>query len=254
MTISLSDEFLKLNPNYKPEFVQTTLTVIRAIVNVTFNINEGEYDKTSETQNVATVTKISMTYDKERIYDIAYTVKMDDRCNDAAIAIGNADTKLEWNKNIESAGRYAFSVVLDSEGKLAANYNFVGASGILELTATELDAGGNQVTFTGGGVVANKLVVKEIKSSSVLGSDMSYLEAIEQYVAILSKKAGLKNDAQVAAVLRLGFYLDNQLVNSVGNEATVTVNLPSQVKNMKGIAVYTVTEQGGLKKLTDYKV
>lgn len=254
VTISLSDEFLKLNPNYKPESVQTTLTVIRAIVNVTFNINEGEYDKTSETQNGATVTKISTTYDKERIYDIAYTVKMDDRCNDAAIAIGNADTKLEWNKNIESAGRYAFSVVLDSEGKLAANYNFVGASGILELTATELDAGGNQVTFTGGGVVANKLVVKEIKSSSVLGSDMSYLEAIEQYVAILSKKAGLKNDAQVAAVLRLGFYLDNQLVNSVGNEATVTVNLPSQVKNMKGIAVYTVTEQGGLKKLTDYKV
>lgn len=254
VTISLSDEFLKLNPNYKPESVQTTLTVIRAIVNVTFNINEGEYDKTSETQNGATVTKISTTYDKERIYDVAYTVKMDDRCNDAAIAIGNADTKLEWNKNIESAGRYAFSVVLDSEGKLAANYNFVGASGILELTATELDAGGNQVTFTGGGVVANKLVVKEIKSSSVLGSDMSYLEAIEQYVAILSKKAGLKNDAQVAAVLRLGFYLDNQLVNSVGNEATVTVNLPSQVKNMKGIAVYTVTEQGGLKKLTDYKV
>lgn len=254
VTISLSDEFLKLNPNYKPESVQTTLTVIRAIVNVTFNINEGEYDKTSETQNGATVTKISTTYDKERIYDVAYTVKMDDRCNDAAIAIGNADTKLEWNKNIESAGRYAFSVVLDSEGKLAANYNFVGASGILELTATELDAGGNQVTFTGGGVVANKLVVKEIKSSSVLGSDMSYLEAIEQYVAILSKQAGLKNNAQVAAVLRLGFYLDNQLVNSVGNEATVTVNLPSQVKNMKGIAVYTVTEQGGLKKLTDYKV
>lgn len=254
VTISLSDEFLKLNPNYKPESVQTTLTVIRAIVNVTFNINEGEYDKTSETQNGATVTKISTTYDKERIYDVAYTVKMDDRCNDAAIAIGNADTKLEWNKNIESAGRYAFSVVLDSEGKLAANYNFVGASGILELTATELDAGGNQVSFTGGGVVANKLVVKEIKSSSVLGSDMSYLEAIEQYVAILSKQAGLKNDAQVAAVLRLGFYLDNQLVNSVGNEATVTVNLPSQVKNMKGIAVYTVTEQGGLKKLTDYKV
>lgn len=254
VTISLSDEFLKLNPNYKPESVQTTLTVIRAIVNVTFNINEGEYDKTSETQNGATVTKISTTYDKERIYDVAYTVKMDDRCNDAAIAIGNADTKLEWNKNIESAGRYAFSVVLDSEGKLAANYNFVGASGILELTATELDAGGNQVTFTGGGVVANKLVVKEIKSSSVLGSDMSYLEAIQQYVAILSKQAGLKNDAQVAAVLRLGFYLDNQLVNSVGNEATVTVNLPSQVKNMKGIAVYTVTEQGGLKKLTDYKV
>lgn len=254
VTISLSDEFLKLNPNYKPESVQTTLTVIRAIVNVTFNINEGEYDKTSETQNGATVTKISTTYDKERIYDVAYTVKMDDRCNDAAIAIGNADTKLEWNKNIESAGRYAFSVVLDSEGKLAANYNFVGASGILELTATELDAGGNQVSFTGGGVVANKLVVKEIKSSSVLGSDMSYLEAIEQYVAILSKQAGLKKDAQVAAVLRLGFYLDNQLVNSVGNEATVTVNLPSQVKNMKGIAVYTVTEQGGLKKLTDYKV
>lgn len=254
VTISLSDEFLKLNPNYKPESVQTTLTVIRAIVNVTFNINEGEYDKTSETQNGATVTKISAAYDKDREYNVAYTVKMDDRCNDATIAIGNADTKLAWNKNIESAGRYAFSVVLDSEGKLAANYNFVGASGILELTATELDAGGNQVTFTGGGVVANKLVVKEIKSSSVLGSDMSYLEAIQQYVAILSKQAGLKNDAQVAAVLRLGFYLDNQLVNSVGNEATVTVNLPSQVKNMKGIAVYTVTEQGGLKKLTDYKV
>ena len=252
VTLSLSDEFLKLNPNYKPETVQTTLTVIRAIVNVT--IDSQGYESTSELQNGTKVTKISAPYDKERTYDVSYSVEMDQRSDDPSIALDVDSTKLVWNKTIASPGRYAFSIVLDDEDKLASNYNFVGASGILELTATSLDAGDNQVKFVDGGIVANRLVVKEIKTSSVLASDMSYLEAIEQYVSILSRQAGLKDDAQVAAVLRIGFYLDDQLVNVLGTPTTVSVALPSQVKNMKGIAIYTVTEQGGLKKLTDYAI
>lgn len=252
VTLSLSDEFLKLHPNYKPETVQTTLTVIRAIVNVT--IDSQGYESTSELQNGTKVTKISAPYDKERTYDVSYTVEMDQRSDDPSIALDVDSTKLVWNKTIASPGRYAFSIVLDDEDKLASNYNFVGASGILELTATSLDAGDNQVKFVDGGIVANRLVVKEIKTDSVLASDMSYLEAIEQYVSILSRQAGLKDDAQVAAVLRIGFYLDDQLVNVLGTPTTVSVALPSQVKNMKGIAIYTVTEQGGLKKLTDYAI
>ena len=252
VTLSLSDEFLKLKPNYKPETVQTTLTVIRAIVNVT--IDSQGYESTSELQNGTKVTKISAPYDKERTYDVSYSVEMDQRSDDPSIALDVDSTKLVWNKTIASPGRYAFSIVLDDEDKLASNYNFVGASGILELTATSLDAGDNQVKFVDGGIVANRLVVKEIKTDSVLASDMSYLEAIEQYVSILSRQAGLKDDAQVAAVLRIGFYLDDQLVNVLGTPTTVSVALPSQVKNMKGIAIYTVTEQGGLKKLTDYAI
>lgn len=252
VTLSLSDEFLKLNPNYKPETVQTTLTVIRAIVNVT--IDSQGYESTSELQNGTKVTKISAPYDKERTYDVSYSVEMDQRSDDPSIALDVDSTKLVWNKTIASPGRYAFSIVLDDEDKLASNYNFVGASGILELTATSLDAGDNQVKFVDGGIVANRLVVKEIKTDSVLASDMSYLEAIEQYVSILSRQAGFKDDAQVAAVLRIGFYLDDQLVNVLGTPTTVSVALPSQVKNMKGIAIYTVTEQGGLKKLTDYAI
>lgn len=48
--------------------------------------------------------------------------------------------------------------------------------------------------------------------------------------------------------------LDDQLVNAAGTSTTITVALPEAVKSLNGIAIYTVTEQGGLKKLTDYTV
>ena len=253
--VALTDKFLasECGKNYNAASTVAELQVLRAIVNVT--LSSDGYAMSEEMIDGSTVMKLTGDFVEGKNYSVGYEVAMASASNAPAIAIDKSQTKLVGLEGIKSAGKYSFAVVLSDDTLSQDNYVFMSSTGVLELTAKSLaSSDGSSINITEGkGVVANRLEVKEIKTNNALASDMSYLKAVEQYVAAMSQKAGVK-DASVAAVLRVNLYLDDQLVLLSNTPTTVTVVLPESVKNLNGIAIYYVNENGGLTKLTDYVV
>lgn len=253
--VALTDKFLasECGKNYNAASTVAELQVLRAIVNVT--LSSDGYAMSEEMIDGSTVMKLTGNFVEGKNYSVGYEVAMASASNAPAIAIDKSQTKLVGLEGIKSAGKYSFAVVLSDDTLSQDNYVFMSSTGVLELTTKSLaSSDGSSINITEGkGVVANKLEVKEIKTNNALASDMSYLKAVEQYVAAMSQKAGVK-DASVAAVLRVNLYLDDQLVLLSNTPTTVTVALPESVKNLNGIAIYYVNENGGLTKLTDYVV
>lgn len=255
VVVALTDKFLasECGKNYNAASTVAELQVLRAIVNVT--LSSDGYAMSEEMIDGSTVMKLTGDFVEGKNYSVGYEVAMASASNAPAIAIDKSQTKLVGLEGIKSAGKYSFAVVLSDDTLSQDNYVFMSSTGVLELTTKSLaSSDGSSINITEGkGVVANKLEVKEIKTNNALASDMSYLKAVEQYVAAMSQKAGVK-DASVAAVLRVNLYLDDQLVLLSNTPTTVTVALPESVKNLNGIAIYYVNENGGLTKLTDYVV
>lgn len=253
--VALTDKFLasECGKNYNAASTVAELQVLRAIVNVT--LSSDGYAMSEEMIDGSTVMKLTGNFVEGKNYSVGYEVAMASASNAPAIAIDKSQTKLVGLEGIKSAGKYSFAVVLSDDTLSQDNYVFMSSTGVLELTTKSLaSSDGSSINITEGkGVVANRLEVKEIKTNNALASDMSYLKAVEQYVAAMSQKAGVK-DASVAAVLRVNLYLDDQLVLLSNTSTTVTVALPESVKNLNGIAIYYVNENGGLTKLTDYVV
>ena len=253
--VALTDKFLasECGKNYNAASTVAELQVLRAIVNVT--LSSDGYAMSEEMIDGSTVMKLTGDFVEGKNYSVGYEVAMASASNAPAIAIDKSQTKLVGLEGIKSAGKYSFAVVLSDDTLNQDNYVFMSSTGVLELTTKSLaSSDGSSINITEGkGVVANRLEVKEIKTNNALASDMSYLKAVEQYVAAMSQKAGVK-DASVAAVLRVNLYLDDQLVLLSNTPTTVTVALPESVKNLNGIAIYYVNENGGLTKLTDYVV
>lgn len=253
--VALTDKFLasECGKNYNAASTVAELQVLRAIVNVT--LSSDGYAMSEEMIDGSTVMKLTGDFVEGKNYSVGYEVAMASASNAPAIAIDKSQTKLVGLEGIKSAGKYSFAVVLSDDALSQDNYVFMSSTGVLELTTKSLaSSDGSSINITEGkGVVANRLEVKEIKTNNALASDMSYLKAVEQYVAAMSQKAGVK-DASVAAVLRVNLYLDDQLVLLSNTPTTVTVALPESVKNLNGIAIYYVNENGGLTKLTDYVV
>lgn len=253
--VALTDKFLasECGKNYNAASTVAELQVLRAIVNVT--LSSDGYAMSEEMIDGSTVMKLTGDFVEGKNYSVGYEVAMASASNAPAIAIDKSQTKLVGLEGIKSAGKYSFAVVLSDDTLSQDNYVFMSSTGVLELTTKSLaSSDGSSINITEGkGVVANRLEVKEIKTNNALASDMSYLKAVEQYVAAMSQKAGVK-DASVAAVLRVNLYLDDQLVLLSNTPTTVTVALPESVKNLNGIAIYYVNENGGLTKLTDYVV
>lgn len=253
--VALTDKFLasECGKNYNAASTVAELQVLRAIVNVT--LSSDGYAMSEEMIDGSTVMKLTGDFVEGKNYSVGYEVAMASASNAPAIAIDKSQTKLVGLEVIKSAGKYSFAVVLSDDALSQDNYVFMSSTGVLELTTKSLaSSDGSSINITEGkGVVANRLEVKEIKTNNALASDMSYLKAVEQYVAAMSQKAGVK-DASVAAVLRVNLYLDDQLVLLSNTPTTVTVALPESVKTLNGIAIYYVNENGGLTKLTDYVV
>lgn len=253
--VALTDKFLasECGKNYNAASTVAELQVLRAIVNVT--LSSDGYAMSEEMIDGSTVMKLTGDFVEGKNYSVGYEVAMASASNAPAIAIDKSQTKLVGLEGIKSAGKYSFAVVLSDDTLSQDNYVFMSSTGVLELTTKSLaSSDGSSINITEGkGVVANRLEVKEIKTNNALASDMSYLKAVEQYVAAMSQKAGVK-DASVAAVLRVNLYLDDQLVLLSNTPTAVTVALPESVKNLNGIAIYYVNENGGLTKLTDYVV
>ncbi len=260
VTFRLTDAFETNNPNYKKEEVESKFVINQVVVNVT--IDKTGYSATTEVQqDKSSVTKLRATYDPNADYTIDYSLAMGDGYrNNSAIEITKAMTKLAFakdasgnEKQITGAGKYSFTVSITNED-IAGNYALVGNAGVLELTANAFDSDGGSIKVDGEGIVANRLAVRDI-TSSIIASDINYVAVIKQFMPALSSAAGLKDDARVAAVVKMELYCDNQLVVLDGENTSVSVAIPSTVrKNMKGIALYTVTKDGTLKKLTDYTV
>lgn len=255
VVVALTDKFLasECGKNYNASSTVAELQVLRAIVNVT--LSSDGYAMSEEMIDGSTVMKLTGDFVEGKNYSVGYEVAMASASNAPAIAIDKSQTKLVGLEGIKSAGKYSFAVVLSDDTLSQDNYVFMSSTGVLELTTKSLaSSDGSSINITEGkGIVANRLEVKEIKTNNALASDMSYLKAVEQYVAAMSQKAGVK-DASVAAVLRVNLYLDDQLVLLSNTPTTVTVALPESVKNLNGIAIYYVNENGGLTKLTDYVV
>lgn len=254
VTVKLTDKFLAstLGSNYKQSISVAEFQVLRAIVEV--ELKQGNFSKSEEYVDGSTVLKLTGEYVEGTKYSIDYNVKMNAASNDPEIAIEKRDTKLVGLENVNGPGKYSFAVVISGDYD-ENNYVFLTSTGVLELTTKNLvTVGGSSITFNDGkGVVADRLEVKEIKTENALASDMSYLKAVEQYVAAMSRQAGVEG-ARVAAVLRVNLYLDNAPVTYTGSNTTITVELPQSVKNLDGIAIYYVNASGGLTRLTDYTV
>lgn len=260
VTFRLTDAFETNNPNYKKEEVESKFVINQVVVNVT--IDKTGYSATTEVQqDNSSITKLRATYDPNADYTIDYTVAMGDGYrNNSAIEITKAKTKLTFAKDasgneklIKGAGKYSFTVSIASDD-IAGNYALVGNAGVLELTANAFDSDGGSIKVDGEGIVANRFAVRDI-TNSIVASDINYVAVIKQFMHALSSAAGLKDDARVAAVVKMELYCDNQLVVLNGENTSVSVAIPSTVRNnMKGIALYTVTKDGTLKKLTDYTV
>lgn len=260
VTFRLTDAFETNNPNYKKEEVESKFVINQVVVNVT--IDKTGYSATTEVQqDKSSITKLRATYDPNADYTVNYTVAMGDGYrNNSAIEITKAMTKVTFAKDasgneklIKGAGKYSFTVSIASDD-IAGNYALVGNAGVLELTANAFDSDGGSIKVDGEGIVANRFAVRDI-TNSIVASDINYVAVIKQFMPALSSAAGLKDDARVAAVVKMELYCDNQLVVPNGENTSVSVAIPSTVrKNMKGIALYTVTKDGTLKKLTDYTV
>lgn len=261
VTVAFTDKFEQNHKNLaKGASVKADLYVLKAIVNVT--ISTDGFNGGSEMVDNSKVTSLTTTFDANANYQIGYTVKMDSKSNASAIAVDKSQTKLVLTKNgvsmgidqIKEAGKYTFAIVLNDETLDTNNYTINGGAGVLELTLNKIDdSKGNTIDMGEGTITANRLVVKEVTQGSTIANDAAYLATINQHVAYLSKQAGYESDARVAAVYRVTLYCDDKIVTPDG-EITVSVAMPDTIDDMDGIVLYTVTEDGGLQKLTDYKV
>ena len=233
--------------NYESATAIAEMQVLRAIVNVNVDGND-EYKRTDGgSAETSTVHNFTAAYVKGKKYTVAYSISMDALSNDASIAITKEQTRLIGLDDINSAGRYAFAVELNDDSLNADNYVFMRGTGMLVLTTTKLDTdSGNAIEVkTGGGLVANRLDIKEIKSNGKkTADDTSYLEAVEAYVAAMKVE-----NARVSAVYRVNIYLDDQLVLLSDNTVKVTVNMPDALSSLDGITIYYVNSNGGLTKL-----
>ena len=233
--------------NYESATAIAEMQVLRAIVNVNVDGND-EYTRTDGgSAETSTVHNFTAAYVKGKKYTVAYSISMDALSNDASIAITKEQTRLIGLDDINSAGRYAFAVELNDDSLNADNYVFMRGTGMLVLTTIKLDTdSGNAIEVkTGGGLVANRLDIKEIKSNGKkTADDTSYLEAVEAYVAAMKVE-----NARVSAVYRVNIYLDDQLVLLSDNTVKVTVNMPDALSSLDGITIYYVNSNGGLTKL-----
>lgn len=248
LTISPNERFNKLHINQKAETVQTIYTISRAVVNI-----DLDTDGFTKSAIAGGGTKLTAVYDANANYDLDYTVTMGGDV-DESIAIGKDDTDFIVSKAINQPGRYSFDVKIVNSELNKDNYNIVGGYGTIELSTPTLSNNNSGIQIDGTGVVANRLVVTEITQNIGTASDAALLETVKSYMPLISKEAELDFTPQVLAVLDIKLYCDGNTVSLEGKQTKMSIALPKDIDNLDGIAVYTVTEQGTLKRLTDFTV
>lgn len=248
LTISPNERFSKLHTNQKAETVQTIYTISRAVVNI-----DLDTDGFTKSAIAGAGIKLTAVYDADANYDLDYTVTMSGDV-DESIVIGKDDTDFIVSKAINQPGRYSFDVQIVNSELNKDNYNIVGGYGTIELSTQTLSSNNSGIQIEGTGVVANRLVVTEITQGVGTASDAALLETVKSYMPLISKEAELDFTPEVVAVLDVKLYCDGNTVSLEGKQTKMSIALPKDIDNLDGIAVYTVTEQGTLKRLTDFTV
>jgi len=242
VTVSLNDAFKSVdaNKNYAAETVYATFTILRAVVNV--SISADGFDS-SYVQNGNIV--LVAPYEAGRTFAPEYSLRMEEGVP-ANVAVTKENTQIVFAKEVTSAGKYAFSVELTDDALDRNNYNFVNAAGIVELTTKCVESSdGGQIELENE-TLANRLVVREIKANNVTGSEFDMWTAIEQYMPHIDK------NASVAAVVKLSVYCGDAAVDTTGQTMSVKLAIPESVGSLENKAIYVVTPQGGLSKLSGY--
>lgn len=248
LTITPNEEFVKAHPNETASSAQTTYTITRAVVNVTLDT-----DGFTATAEPSGGMKLTAVYDANANYDLDYTVAMSGDTS-ADIAIGKSDTDFILSKDITQPGRYSFDIQIINDEYNKENYSIVGGYGTIELSTPTLVSNNSGVNIEGTGVVANRLEVTEITEGHGTASNAALYETVKAYMPLLSKEAELDFVPGILAVVDLKLYCDNTIVSLEGKQTQMSVELPKGIDSMDGIAVYMVTEQGSLKRLTDYSI
>ncbi|MDE7372470.1 MAG: hypothetical protein K2N18_00235, partial [Clostridia bacterium] len=240
ITVALNDKFAEDNSNYLKETVVATYTVLRALVDVT--ISTDGYNEKVGTSVKPLVAEFNAN---KTSYEIGYSIaNMPELAED--IQLPKTQTALVFEKEINSPGRYAFSIKI-TEGELdAGNYKLVGEQGVLELNTKTVETDNASVSV-GNAVVANKLIAKEIYEGRGNGADIDLWSNVNEYMAYIDSNAKLN------AVVRLELYCDDTLVTYKAGGIDVSVEIPDVVGDLQGKAVYMVTSDGGLQRL-DYTV
>ncbi|MDE6302816.1 MAG: hypothetical protein K2M36_04450, partial [Clostridia bacterium] len=248
VTVALNDKFAEdsRNRNYMPETVTAQYTIMRATVNV--NITEGDY----KLAKVDGEYRLDTVYVEGKEYVINYTMYMAANVP-TEIKLPKENTHIVFSKDITSPGLYKFDVEIAESRDNSFdknNYNIVGAKGTLALTTQFVQAvnGASSVQISDA-VVANRFVAQEIINGSGTAYDLDYWQKVESYMPRIGSNASL------AAVVKTTLYYGKTVVDiEEGTTVDVSVALPIEVSDLEGIAVYTVTREGGLKLLTDYTV
>lgn len=241
ITVALNDKFEGENSNYLKETVVATYTVLRALVDVTISA-EGYGEKVG-----TSVKTLVAEYDAVKTdYAIGYTI-VNMSGLDEKVQLPKTQTDIVFEREISSPGRYAFSIKI-TEGALdAGNYKLVGEQGVLELNTKSVETG-NAAVSVGNAVVANRLVAKEISEGRGNGADIDLWSSVNEYMAYID------SNAKLDAVVRLELYCDDTLVTYKAGGIDVSVEIPDVVGDLQGKAVYMVTSDGGLQRLSDYTV
>lgn len=257
ITVRLTEAFERAYPNFAAEETTATITITKASVNI--RINAGEYDLTYLSGGTSGIVKLASVYRADKQYTVDYNIEMVDTAligTDYAITpdmleINFFRENVATDTDITGAGKYSFRIV-PKDSAIYNNYEFIGADGVLELTATTLlvvDDDGtvkDSIVFEEGStVIANELVVHRVEKVNGSGEDMALYHSIEQYMPYIDSQAS------VAAVLHVSLKYDNVVITDTnGVSMTLSIRIPGDVKtDLSNTAVYVSTPDGGLRKL-----
>ncbi len=238
--------------NYQAVSVTATYTITKAAANIT--LSTDGYTLTQD----GNVKTLSTMFVEGGVYTVEFSVSMADKTIPSSARLDESDLSVIFSNGeseVDMPGRYSFQIVITNEDINANNYNIVGGSGQLEIITKTLVANEENIIHVEEGFLANRFTVREIVGNNTThASDEAYLEAIRGYMPLITAQGNLKTDAELVAVLVMKLYCGNSEVSLGGREMNVSVAIPDSIKSLDGIALYTVNQEGGLSKLTNYEV
>ncbi len=255
VTVFLTEAFEREYSNFAAESTTATVTISRAPIDI--SILEGNYEMSTVNGGATGVVKLASVYVDGRQYPIEYTIEnhaltgSEFAITPAMLGVHFFRENVSSETDITGAGKYSFRIT-PNDASIYDNYEFIGADGILELTATTLTTTDDEgevrdslVFAEGSNIIANELIVRRVQKSTGTGEDLALYHAIEQFMPHID------NEASVSAVLRVSLKYDNVIITDTnGVSMTLSIRIPTDVKSdLANTAVYVQQPDGSLRKL-----